>query len=83
MSPHGPQLFFSDSGTQAHGVECQAKSPVLLHLHSMLCKLLSSPPWAYKDCSCPDLQPKKEPRVSNRDICGLMDGGAYTSEAGS
>ena len=34
-------------------------------------------------CTCPALQPKKESGVSNRDIGGLMDGGAYLSEARS
>ena len=34
-------------------------------------------------CTCPALRPKKEPRVSNKDICGLMGAGAYTSEARS
>ena len=40
-------------------------------------------PQAYKACPCPASRPKKEPRVSNRDINGLMDGGADLSEAKS
>ena len=36
---------------------------------------------AYKACTCPVLRPKKEPRVSDRDINGFMDGGANMSEA--
>ena len=34
-------------------------------------------------CTCPVSKPKKEPGVSNRDIGGFMDGGAYLSEARS
>ena len=34
-------------------------------------------------CTCPVSKPKKESGVSNRDIGGLMDGGAYLSEARS
>ena len=45
--------------------------------------LLGCTPQAYKACACPASRPKKEPEVSNRDINGLMDGGAYTSEARS
>ena len=41
------------------------------------------PPQAYKTCACPAARLKKEPGVSNRDISGLMDGGAYMSEARS
>ena len=33
--------------------------------------------------ACRALKPKKEPGVSNRDINGLMDWGAYMSEARS
>ena len=40
-------------------------------------------PQAYKPCACPASTLKKEPRVSNRDISGLMDEGTYTSEAKS
>ena len=40
-------------------------------------------PKAYKACACPTSRSKKGPRVGNRDINGLMDGGAYTSEAKS
>ena len=40
-------------------------------------------PQAYKVCACPALKLKKEPRVSNRDINGVMDGGPYTAEARS
>ena len=40
-------------------------------------------PQAYKPCACPASRPKKEPRFSNRDVSGVMDGGAYTSEARS
>ena len=36
-----------------------------------------------KVCICPVLRPKKEPRISNRDINGLVDGGCFTSEAKS
>lgn len=32
-------------------------------------------------CVCPASRPKKEPRVGDRDISGLMVGGAYMSEA--
>ena len=38
---------------------------------------------AYKACACPASRLKKEPRVSDRDINGLMDGGAYMLEARS
>ena len=38
---------------------------------------------AYKACVCPASRLKKEPGVSNRDINGLMDGGADLSEARS
>ena len=38
---------------------------------------------AYKPYACPASRPKKEPRVSDKDISGLMDGGAYMSEARS
>ena len=34
-------------------------------------------------CTCPVSKPKKESGVSNRDIGGLMDEGAYLSEARS
>ena len=37
----------------------------------------------YKAYTCPVLGLKKEPRVSNKDINGLMNVGAYTSETGS
>ena len=30
-----------------------------------------------KPCACPASRPKKEPRVSNRDMNGLMDGGPW------
>ena len=40
-------------------------------------------PQAYKAYACPASKLKKEPGVSNRDINGLTDGGAYTSEARS
>ena len=40
-------------------------------------------PQAYKACTCPPSRLEKEPGVSNRDIKGLMDGGAYMSEATS
>ena len=40
-------------------------------------------PQAYKSCACPASRLKKEPRVSNRDISGLMDEGTYTSGAKS
>lgn len=36
---------------------------------------------AYKACTCLTLRPKKEPRVSDRDINALMDGEAYVFEA--
>ena len=36
-----------------------------------------------KACACPASRPKKKPGVSDKDINGLMDGGAYTSEARS
>ena len=32
---------------------------------------------------CQASRPKKEPKISNRDISGLIDGGCYTSEARS
>ena len=38
---------------------------------------------ANKACTCPALSLKKEPGVSNRDLSGLMNGEAYTSEARS
>ena len=37
----------------------------------------------YKAYTCPALGLKKEPRVSNKDINGLMNVGAYTSETRS
>ena len=37
--------------------------------------LLGCNPQAYKASACPASRPKKEPRVSNRDINGLMDKG--------
>ena len=46
-------------------------------------ELLGCTPQAYKACACPASKLKKESRVSNRDISGLMDGGAYTAEARS
>ena len=36
-----------------------------------------------KACAHPASRSKKESRVSNRGISGLMDGGAHTSEARS
>ena len=45
--------------------------------------MLGWTPQACKACTCPALRPKKELRVSDRDISGLMDGGAYMSEARS
>ena len=43
--------------------------------------MLGCTPQAYKACTYPALRLKKEPRVSNRDINGLVDGaGAYMSE---
>ena len=61
------------------------QSPVARAADTPLCSLgfLGCTPQAYKACACPDSRPKQEPRVSNRDINSLMDGGAYTSEAGS
>ena len=50
----------------------------LLIFYQTIC--WAAPYWA---CICLALRPKKEPRVSKRDINGLMDGGAYTSEAES
>ena len=52
-----------------------------LDLESHSCTLSGCTPQAYKACTCPVSRLKKEPRVNNRDINGLMDGGAYTSEA--
>lgn len=46
-------------------------------------QLLGCTPQTYKACACPTSRPKKEPGVSNRDVSGVTDGGAYTSEAGS
>ena len=43
--------------------------------------VLGCTPQVYKAYTYPVLRPRKEPRVSNRDISGLMDGGAYMSEA--
>ena len=45
--------------------------------------LLDCTPQACKPCTYPASRPKKEPVVSNRATNGLMDGGAYTSEASS
>ena len=45
-----------------------------------LCQLLGCTQQAYKVSTCPASRPKKGPRVSNRDIKGLMDWGAYTSK---
>ena len=45
--------------------------------------MLGCTPQAYKACTCPASNQKKEPGVNNRDISGLMDGGSYTCEARS
>ena len=45
--------------------------------------LLGCTPQAYEACACPASRLNKQPWVSNRDINGLMNGGAYTSEARS
>ena len=45
-----------------------------------LCQLLGCTQQAYKVSACPASRPEKGPRVSNRDIKGLIDWGAYTSE---
>ena len=45
--------------------------------------VLSYSPQTCKCCNCPATRPKKEPRVSDRDISGLMDVGSYMSEARS
>ena len=52
---------------------------LLLHIHI----LLGCTPQAYKACTCWALRWKKEPRVSDGDISGLIGGGAYTSKARS
>ena len=49
----------------------------------MVAGLLVFTPQADKPCTCPASKLKKEPRVSNRDLHGLMDGGSYMSEARS
>ena len=46
-------------------------------------KWFSCIPQAYKLCACLALRPKKEDRVSRREINSLMDGEAYLSEARS
>ena len=46
-------------------------------------ELLGCTSQACKACACPASRLKKEPRVSNTDINGLMGWGAYTSEARS
>lgn len=61
----------------------QSKS---LLFKSQLYFLLLSPcvglhPSALQGHTRPALRPKKGPRVSNRDVNGFMDGGAYVSEA--
>ena len=45
--------------------------------------MLGCTPQVCKPCTCSSLRPKKEPGVGDRDISGLMDGGAYLSEARS
>lgn len=45
--------------------------------------MLGCTPQAYNTCVCLYLRWRKEPGGSNRDIKGLRDGGAYTSEARS
>lgn len=45
--------------------------------------VLDCTPKACKPCTCPDSRPRKEPRVSRRDISDLMVRGVYMSEAGS
>ena len=45
--------------------------------------VLDFTPQAFKSCPCPASRVKKEPRISNRDISGLMDGETYISEARS
>ena len=38
--------------------------------------VLDCTPQAFKSCPCPDSRVREEPRISNRDISGLMDGGS-------
>lgn len=45
--------------------------------------LLGYTPQAYKPHSCSALRPKKEPRVSNRDINGLSGKGSYIEGPGA
>ena len=49
----------------------------------LLLQLMGCTPQAYKACTSPASRPKKEPGVSDRDINGLTDGGAYLSGARS
>lgn len=46
-------------------------------------KWLGCTPQAYKACACLASRPKKEDRVSRREISSLVDGEAYLSEARS
>ena len=45
--------------------------------------LLGCIPQACKPCNFPASRSKKEPRVIDKDISGLTDGGSYTSDAKS
>lgn len=57
------------------------KTPKSVRLQSL--QVLGCTPQAFKPSTCPASRLKKELRVSDRDINGVMDGGAYTSEARS
>lgn len=49
----------------------------------MLCQVLSCTLQTCKPCTCPASGPRKKPRVSHRDINGLMDRETYLFEARS
>ena len=83
-SPPGSSVH-GDSPGKNSGVGChallqgifptQGSNPGLPHCQLILYHLKSG--------TCPTSKPKKEPAVSNRDINGLMDRGAYMSRARS
>ena len=53
---------------------CKTSSPYPRSSLSLFNSVLGCTPQAYKACTCLALRTTKEPRVSNRDINGLMDG---------
>ena len=77
----GPTCWWT-TPTTLHPLSCISPHPAthrsFLSLW-LLSQLLGCTLKAYKTCAFPDSRPKKEPRVENRDINGLMEAGASTS----